>query len=104
MKDLCELFFKIYSFYSFSSYFEGLAFFGRIITVVYTKILTITSISDCSEVCCPKQTHFHHLEHVKVDFFLGGGFHKHPGWCLPLFNPCAVLMWTLPFTILATQK
>ena len=40
---------------------------------------------------CLNQTYFH-LEQVKVKFGGGGGFHKHPKYCLPLLSPKIYVM------------
>ena len=83
MKDLSEIFFNIYSVYYFSYFFGGLAFLGIINTRVYTKLLLqYQTVQKC---VLPTKIIFHHLEQVKVKFFCGG-FHKHPGWCLPLLT------------------
>ena len=81
MNDLSALFFNPYS--VFFPYFGGeLALLGRTNTRVYTKLLPeYLTVHKCAGSNKPI---FHLLEQVKVKFFLGGGFHKHPGWCLPL--------------------
>ena len=66
MKDLSELLFNIKLVYSSSSFFGGLAFLGRINTRVYTKLLP--QYHTVQKLYCPNQTHFHHLEQVKVTF------------------------------------
>ena len=78
MKDLSELFFNIYSVYSFSPFFGGLAFLGRINNRVYTKLLTrYQTVQKCD---VPTRPNFHHLEQVKVKYFGDkGGFQKQPG-------------------------
>ena len=62
----------------------GLEFLGRMNTRVYTKLLPqYQTVQKCA---VPTKPIFHHLEQVKVKFFLGGGFHKHPGWFLTLLK------------------
>ena len=67
MKDLSDLFFNIYSVYSFFHLFwGGLAFLGRINTRVYTKLLPqYHTVQKCT---VPTKPIFHHLEQVKVTF------------------------------------
>ena len=68
MKDPSELFFNIYSVYSFLG---GLAFLGRINTRVYTKLLPqYQTVQKCAVRTKPI---FYHLEQVKVKFFWGKG-------------------------------
>ena len=83
MKDISELFLNIYSVYSFFNFFLGLEFLGILNTRVYKKLLP--QYQTFQKCAVPTKTIFHHLEQVKVKFFWGkGGFHKHPGWYLPL--------------------
>ena len=72
MKDLSELFFNIYSVYSFSYFWGGLAFLGRINTRVYTKLLPqYQTVQRCA---VPTKPIFQHLEQVKFKFWgrMGG--------------------------------
>ena len=85
MKYLSELFVQhIFSLFFFHL-FRGLAFLWRINTRSYTKLLfQYQTVQKCAITTKPI---FNHLEQVKVKFFWGKvGFHKHPGWCLPLPN------------------
>ena len=58
-------------------------FLCRINTRVCTKLLP--QYQTIQKYAVPTKHMFHHLEQVKVNS-LGGGVHKHPGWCLPLLS------------------
>ena len=64
MKDLSEFFFNIELVYSFSPFWGGLTFLGRINTRVYTKLLPqYHTVQKCT---VPTKPIFHHLEQVQV--------------------------------------
>ena len=57
----------MYSVYSFSSFFGGLAFLGRINTRVYAKLLP--QYQATHKCAVPTKPIFHHSEQVKVELF-----------------------------------
>ena len=74
MKYLSELFFNIFSVYSFFIFFGGACFLSGTNTRVYTKLLPqYQTVRKCA---VPTKPIFHHWEKVKVKFFGGErGFH-----------------------------
>ena len=67
MKDLSELFFNIFSVYSFFIFFGGACFLSGTNTRVYTKLLP--KYQTVQNYVVPTKPILYHLEQVKVKFF-----------------------------------
>ena len=93
MKDLSDLFFIIQLVYSFFVFFRGLVFLVRLDTRVYTKLLPqYQTIQKCAVSTKPI---FHSWNKLKLSLGGRGGFHKHPGWCLPLSTTHYCVSWNI---------